>query len=105
MDGYEVAPYDAAEHERLRAMGIRDPEDDPTVLVVAAGHPRLFFQRVPEAKVVKNRVHLDLSADDPNAEIDRLVSLGATVLNRHDEGEHRWVTLADPEGNELCVMW
>src|SRR5438876_5341265 len=61
LDGYAVAPYDEAELERLRAAGIDDVEDDPTVLVEAPGvEPRLFFQCVAEAKVVKNRVHLDL---------------------------------------------
>ncbi|MEO6317934.1 MAG: VOC family protein [Acidimicrobiales bacterium] len=104
MDGYEVAPYDEAELARLRGIGINDPEDDPTVLVEGPSAPRLFFQRVPEAKIVKNRVHLDLNADDPDAEVDRLIGLGATRVVRRDEGEHGWVTLADPEGNELCVM-
>jgi len=100
MDGYEVAPYDDDELARLRGLGIDDPEDDPTVLVEGPSAPRLFFQKVPEAKVVKNRVHLDLKADDPEAELPRLVALGATVLDRRAD----WVTLADPEGNELCVM-
>lgn len=104
LDGYDVAPYDDAERERLRALGITDVEDDPTVLVEGPGHPRLFFQQVPEAKAVKNRVHLDLGAVGPEAEVERLLALGATVLHRRDKGEHRWVTLADPEGNELCVM-
>lgn len=106
LDGYEVAPYDDVEIERLRAKGIHDVEDDPSVLVLGpSGAPRLFFQQVPEEKVAKNRVHLDLDADDPTAEAERLVGLGATVLHRQDTGgDSRWVTLADPEGNELCVM-
>ncbi len=104
MDGYEVAAYDDAELERLRNLGIDDPEDDPTVLVEGPTAPRLFFQRVPEAKTVKNRLHLDLVADDPGAEVDRLVELGASVVVCQDEGKRGWVTLADPEGNELCVM-
>jgi Glyoxalase-like domain len=50
LDGYEIAPYDEAELERLRGIGITDPDDDPSVLVQAPGiHPRLCFQRVPEA--------------------------------------------------------
>ena len=103
LEGYEVAPYDEAERARLRALGIDDVEDDPTVLVQGPTLPRYFFQRVPEGKAVKNRMHLDLSAEDPEAEVDRLVSLGATVLRRQGHGEDRLVTLADPEGNELCV--
>ena len=105
LDGYAVAPYDHAELERLRGLGIESTEDDPTVLVEGPTLPRLFFQKVPEPKVTKNRVHLDLRAADPSAEVQRLVALGATVLHRQEDGAHRWVTLGDPEGNELCVMW
>jgi hypothetical protein len=101
LDGYEVAPYDEAELERLRAIGVDDPEDDPSVLVEAPGTtPRFFFQRVPEPKTTKNRVHLDLRCDDVDAEVARLVALGARVLAA-SEG---WMTLADPEGNELDLL-
>jgi hypothetical protein len=101
LDGYDVAPYDDAELERLRGLGIEDVSDDPTVLVVAADGrpPQLTFQLVPEAKVVKNRVHLDLTTADRAAEIARLTSLGARVLAEYDH----WTTLADPDGNEFCV--
>ena len=103
LDGYEVAPYDDAELERLRSLGITDVEDDPSVLVEGPeGSPRLWFQRVPEPKTAKNRVHLDVAAPtDVAAEVQRLVSLGATVL---DESQDDLVVLADPEGNELCVI-
>ena len=105
LDGYAAAPYDEAEMERLRALGIDDAEDDPTVLVEAPGQlPRFFFQRVDEPKVVKNRLHLDLVADDPDAELVRLLVLGATVVADRRTTEH-WVTLADPEGNEFCLLW
>jgi hypothetical protein len=101
LDGYDVAPYDEAELARLRGNGINDPEDDPTILVEAAPgvRPRFFFQLVPEPKTTKNRLHLDLHADDRPAEVRRLVGLGATVIDEHDG----WSTLADPEGNEFCV--
>ncbi|MFD0318950.1 VOC family protein [Streptomyces flavalbus] len=100
LDGYAVAPYDEAELARLRSLGITRTEDDPTVLVERAdGGPRLWFQRVPEVKVVKNRVHLDLRAADPGAEVRRLTALGATVRARHADN----VVLADPEGNEFCL--
>lgn len=70
-----------------------------------SGRPRILFQLVPEAKTVKNRVHLDLRTGDDPAEsvVERLVARGATVLHRGQQGPHRWVTLTDPEGNELCV--
>jgi hypothetical protein len=108
LDGYEVAPYDDAELARLRSAGITDTEDDPTVLVQPTQRsgqhgpagPRLWFQLVPERKRVKNRLHPDLVADDPGAEIDRLTGLGATVRERHPDN----VVLSDPEGNEFCLM-
>ncbi len=78
--------------------------------------PRLLFQRVPEAKTAKNRLHLDLHAapgrmadrDEVDAEADRLVALGATLLRTHDGAwgpypEYHHV-MADPEGNEFCVQ-
>ncbi len=102
LDGYTVAPYDDAEMERLRALGIDDVEDDPTVLVETPDvGPRLFFQLVPEAKTVKNRVHLDLRVGDVDAEMARLVDIGARVIDR--PAGRDWVVLADPEGNEFCV--
>lgn len=104
LDGYAVAPYDEAELARLRAEGIEDPEDDPTVLVEPVGSgPRLFFQRVPEPKVTKNRVHLDLSCDRMEDELVRLADLGAQVVQRERRDHGDWALLADPEGNELCL--
>jgi hypothetical protein len=103
LDDYAVAPYDDEELARLRGLGVDDPEDDPSVLVERAGPPpRFFFQLVPEPKTVKNRLHLDLDADDPAAELARLRGLGATVVAEY-EGDH--VVLADPEGNEFCLMY
>jgi hypothetical protein len=69
--------------------------------------PRLLFQQVPEPKTVKNRVHLDLHVDGGDearaAEVARLIELGATKLWDGQLGPQRWVTMADPEGNEFCV--
>ena len=70
----------------------------------ATSGPRLIFHRVPEPKSVKNRMHLDLGTADLEAEVDRLLALGATRLNDLDKGELRWTTLADPEGNEFDVV-
>jgi predicted enzyme related to lactoylglutathione lyase len=58
-----------------------------------------MFTRVPEPKSVKNRLHIDLHADDIPTEVDRLTSLGARVLARQETH----VVLADPEGNEFCL--
>jgi hypothetical protein len=65
--------------------------------------PGLFFGRVPEAKTQKNRLHLDFRPDDRDAEVERLLSLGA-VRADVGQGETSWVVLADPEGNEFCVL-
>jgi len=70
--------------------------------LVSAG-PRLAFHQVPEAKVVKNRVHLDLATNDLDGETERLVALGATILNTIS-GQARWITFADPEGNEFDLV-
>ncbi|MGW0874365.1 VOC family protein [Streptomyces sp. NPDC002740] len=66
---------------------------------------RLLFQRVPEAKTVKNRLHLDLhpGAGLRAGEVERLTALGASVLGEVKEPSGQWVVMADPEGNEFCV--
>ena len=69
-----------------------------------AGAPSLLFLRVPEAKQAKNRNHLDLHTEDLDAEVSRLVGLGASVAHEKFEWGVHWKTLADPEGNEFCVV-
>lgn len=66
---------------------------------------RILFQQVPEGKSVKNRVHLDIWVGEEarERELARLVAAGATFLHRGEQGPHQWVTIADPEGNELCL--
>lgn len=72
--------------------------------VAAEGRePELTFVPVPEGKTVKNRLHIDLVADDQDAEVERLLDLGATRVDV-GQGEQSWVVLADPEGNEFCVL-
>ena len=72
----------------------------------SSGARRVLFMGVPEAKSVKNRVHLDVNVgpDQRAAEVARLTDLGATVLYEIDEPSGHHVTLADPEGNEFCVQ-
>ncbi|MEQ4720296.1 VOC family protein [Nonomuraea sp. B19D2] len=67
--------------------------------------PRVLFQFVPEPKTVKNRVHLDVRVGAGNIDsvVEQLTAKGATVLHRGRQGPHWWVTIADPEGNELCI--
>jgi predicted enzyme related to lactoylglutathione lyase len=90
-----------------------DP-DDPNLpeheecLIIAPGRTQsLLFITVPDDKVVKNRVHLDLRPADGTREeeVARLVDLGATQLADFRRPDGRgWITLADPEGNEFCVL-
>ncbi|MFF2957608.1 VOC family protein [Streptomyces sp. NPDC057963] len=87
-------------------IAVRHP-DDPYEKDSGTGlGRRLLFQRVPEAKTVKNRLHLDVHAgpERRDAEVERLEQLGATVLRRVAEPGGTWVVLADPEGNEFCVQ-
>jgi predicted enzyme related to lactoylglutathione lyase len=66
-------------------------------------NPDILFLAVPEAKSVKNRVHLDLRPDDQAAEVARLISMGARHVDI-GQGDVTWVVMADPEGNEFCVL-
>ena len=89
-----------------RALGWIVANDDPEEFEIRPAEdqlPGLLFASVPEAKSVKNRLHLDFRPDDRDAEVRRLVDLGATHADI-GQGEQSWVVLADPEGNEFCVL-
>lgn len=66
--------------------------------------PDILFMRVPEGKVVKNRLHLDLRPEEQSREIARLEALGATRIDVGQREDASWVVMADPEGNEFCVL-
>jgi hypothetical protein len=104
--GYRVREYTEADLESLRAAEIDDVEDDPTVAVDGPeGAISLWFGKVPEGKVVKNRVHLDLMPDTGmEEEVERLVGLGAAVQRVFEEEGFRWTVMLDPERNEFCVQ-
>src|SRR5438477_4236745 len=84
-----------------RKVGFREPYF--LLLPPERTQPPLLLQRVPEPKTAKNRVHLDIRNDDVAREVTRLEGLGARPLREGQEGGTRWVTMADPEGNEFCV--
>ena len=94
------------------ALGWRRTSEEPdeVVLEPPAGSaengvsPDLLFLRVPERKTSKNRLHLDLRPLDQQAEVRRLESLGASRVSVGQSEEATWVVLADPEGNEFCVL-
>jgi hypothetical protein len=95
-----------------QALGWRRTHEEPeeVVLEPPAGSPEdgvspdILFLRVPEAKRVKNRLHIDLRPDDQQAEVARLESLGATRVDIGQGDDVTWVVLADPAGNEFCVL-
>ena len=93
------AEYDAAHgitaDEAAAGMTIVDPDGDG---------PRLYFQRVPEAKIAKNRVHLDVRAGDIAGAVEQATTLGGRVIGRSADPADPFVTLADPEGNEFCLV-
>jgi hypothetical protein len=108
---WEQVVVDAADPSALgawwaRALGWAVVSDDPVEYEIRPEPerlPGLLFLSVPEAKAGKNRLHLDFRPDDRDAEVARLLALGA----RHadvGQGEEPWVVLADPEGNEFCVL-
>ena len=84
--------------------------EDEIVLEPPVGSPQdgvspdLLFLKVPERKEVKNRLHLDLRPDDQAVEVQRLEALGATRVSVGQGKDVTWVVMADPDGNEFCVL-
>jgi predicted enzyme related to lactoylglutathione lyase len=86
-----------------------NPEDrpgDPETQVMLAEGPVLHFNQVPEPKTIKNRLHLCLRPETSrDEEVERLLGIGATFVADHRNPDGTgWVILADPEGNEFCVL-
>ncbi|WP_199548500.1 VOC family protein [Streptomyces sp. N35] len=108
--GGAVTPEEAPEWNGRPAFrdyaAVRHPDDPFDAFTGMGEGRRLLFQRVPEKKTVKNRLHLDVhtaEGRDRDEEVARLEALGARELYRIKEPIGEWVTMADPEGNEFCV--
>ncbi|MGH3676279.1 MAG: VOC family protein [Mycobacterium sp.] len=107
----EMITFDCAAPDRLadwwaNAIGGKVHPLEPGEFVVVSREkgPQLGFQRVDDPTPGKNRVHIDFGAADMDAEVKRLVELGATEQGRHEFGpEFQWVVLTDPDGNAFCV--
>jgi predicted enzyme related to lactoylglutathione lyase len=80
-------------------------EEDDEVAIERSDEvrPAVLFIRVPDKKTVKNRIHLDLNPDDQDAEVRRAKALGASEVDIGQK-DVSWVVLADPEGNEFCIL-
>jgi catechol 2,3-dioxygenase-like lactoylglutathione lyase family enzyme len=82
-----------------------EPEDDWAILRdPGGGDVNVSLQLVPEPRVGKNRLHLDLYTDDQEGEVERLLVIGATIHPRTPEPNEDFIVLADPEGNLFCVI-
>ncbi len=98
LDDYAIRAYDVDEIARLASIGLT-PETDTAVALDGSG-PTLFFQKTRQAKLGRNRVHLDLRCDSRVEEVARLERLGASVR----EVRSTYTVMFDPEGNEFCVQ-
>jgi predicted enzyme related to lactoylglutathione lyase len=87
-----------------------DGDDDEVAIAPLAGSPEagvlpeILFLKVPETKAVKNRIHFDLRPDDQAAEVARFEAMGARRVDIGQTDDVTWVVLADPEGNEFCIL-
>jgi hypothetical protein len=89
-----------------KALGWMVVNDDPEAFEIRPTPdrlPGLLFVRVPEPKTAKNRLHVDFRPDDRDAEVERMLGLGASRVDV-GQGVQSWVVLADPEGNEFCIL-
>ena len=83
---------------------IDEDSDEVSIAPDKTSYPNLIFLLVPDAKTVKNRLHFDLNPDDQEAEVERLVDMGARKVDVGQGDDVTWVVLADPEGNEFCIL-
>jgi predicted enzyme related to lactoylglutathione lyase len=76
------------------------------MLTTDGGAPPVAFQRVPESKSVKNRLHVDLEVDDLDRAFAKIAALGGSAISDilQMPGGYRWRVMADPEGNEFCIV-
>ncbi|GAA4730703.1 VOC family protein [Nocardioides endophyticus] len=97
-------PLDAGASSDFAAIDFAGRRDTAGWAPLGPGdEPTWLFVKVPEPKTAKNRLHLDLAAPDVEAEVQRLVELGATRVADKDEYGYTWTVMADPEGNEFCI--
>jgi catechol 2,3-dioxygenase-like lactoylglutathione lyase family enzyme len=104
---HDTADLDAAVAFWTRLLGLEvvHRDDDYAYLsALAEGGPHLAFQRVPEARATKNRLHLDVRVPDKQEFADLVVSLGGHLVEEHEHaGFPVWWIMADAEGNEFCI--
>jgi predicted enzyme related to lactoylglutathione lyase len=89
-----------------RALGLTPASTDPGdgFRVLRGEHVNLSLQLAQTPVTARDQMHLDLYADDQAQQVERLVTLGATVVRHHQEPDDDYFVLTDPEGNEFCVV-
>ncbi len=102
---YQVREYTPEHLEWLREAGFTGPDDDPSVVIDdPGGGTHIWFNRVPERKIVKNRVHIDVNLRSAD-ELDVLLARGASIVRPYGAvPDEDWAVVADPEGNEFCAF-
>jgi predicted enzyme related to lactoylglutathione lyase len=109
---FEAVVMDCADTRRVAefwaavfGVELEGPDEEAVFWFQAGeGNPAFVFVPVPDAKTVKNRVHVDLRPDDQQAEVDRVIALGARRVDIGQGPDVSWVVLADVEDNEFCVL-
>jgi catechol 2,3-dioxygenase-like lactoylglutathione lyase family enzyme len=104
---HDTADLDAAVEFWTRVLGLDVVHRDARYAYlspVRGEGPHLAFQKVPESKAVKNRLHLDIRVPDRSTFRDLVLTLGGSAIGDHQEGDYpMWTVMADPEGNEFCI--
>ena len=101
IDSSDPRPLATWWSERLRAPIV---EENEGWFIMIGSTPTLAIQHVDDPTSGKNRIHLDFRPDDQQAEVDRVLALGARRVDVGQRGDESWVVLADPEGNEFCIL-
>ena len=99
LPGYDVRAYDAAEVDRLAALGLT-PETDTSVRIDSNTGPTVWFQLSETLTLARNRIHFDLAFGPREPEAARLVALGASIRDEHSDH----TVMLDPEGNQFCLF-
>jgi len=96
-------PLDPNASSDFASIGMPHQRDTSGWSLSRDDHPTWLFAKVPEPKTAKNRMHVDMAAADVDAEVSRLIELGATRVADMNEWDYEWTVMHDPEGNEFCV--
>ena len=100
IDSTDPAPLAAWWAERL---GVEVLTDSDGWFYILDGTPRVAVQKVDDPTPGKNRIHLDFACTDLGADRDALLAAGATLVGERGDDSFRWITFADPQGNEFCI--